>query len=75
MRRMSTTCPNILQYSAVTTGESPVTQTAEVAVKSALTGAGMTPFAVDIGNSNNSVPTKMTPTYPMRKYKGVFPFN
>jgi hypothetical protein len=49
---MITTCPNPDQYSPVLTTVSPVTQTAETAVKSAVRYGARSPLTVAIGNES-----------------------
>ena len=54
-----TNCPKVDQYVPVSTVAKPVTQTAEVAVKSASMSRGLAPCAVATGNDSNAVPMTM----------------
>ncbi len=60
-----TICPKTVQFDAVSTTTSPVTQVALVAVNSAVKKSVSPPAAVDIGSINSNVPAPMTSRYPM----------
>ena len=59
-----TAWPNGLQWLAVSTTTSPVTQTADVAVNSATTRSASVPRAREIGNSRRIVPIVMRAAKP-----------
>ena len=60
----SAACPNPLQYAALDSTTSPVTQTAEVAVKSAVTNGAASRPAVAAGSISSPVPTAMSSANP-----------
>ena len=59
-----TVCPKYDQYVAVSYTTSPVTHTADVAVNKAFPKEVTSPVCDEIGNINNIVPNKITPTNP-----------
>lgn len=64
-------CPNTVKVPAVGVTERPVTQVAEVAVKSASMKFILFPCFVDIGNKSKSVPKSMTAKKPNNKILAV----
>ena len=59
-------CPNSDQYVAVSFTTSPVTQTAETAVKEASLKCVTWPVLEEIGNINNRDPTSTTAINPIK---------
>lgn len=59
-----TTLPKRVQWVPVSTTASPVTQTAEVAVKSALTKPTLAPSTDEIGRLSSNAPMKITAANP-----------
>jgi hypothetical protein len=63
-RARMTTWPNGLQWVAVSTTTRPVTHTADVAVKRAVTGSAGRPGAREIGSHSRSVPIPISARKP-----------
>ncbi len=72
MRPRITTSPNVLQYVAVSTTASPVTVTAEVAVKSASPNGAAPPADRLTGSMRRAVPAAMTPRNARRSWRVGF---
>ena len=64
IRARMMTWPNGVQYVAVSTTVSPVTQTADVAVKAAIRNGVPPGPGVEIGIMSSTVPTRMAPANP-----------
>jgi hypothetical protein len=58
---MMTACPKLVQYEAVSTTIRPVTQVADVAVNSAVSGEVKTCACEDIGSISKNAPKRIIP--------------
>lgn len=72
MRNSSTACPKNVKYAPVFTSDSPVTQVAEVAVKSAVRKGVVSPVLDDTGSMISSVPTNISTAKPSAMRLAVF---